>query len=220
MKALFPVILLVSIATAATAAVIVIDPVTRNGSFESDPYTQGWNITQSFNVTDASPIGPSAPTNGAIFVQLHPDDNTLAVHADQTTAVFPTMAVGSMDMSFDLAGVGPVVANQTYVSVRLWYAADAGAYEVLKEFLVFDGSPTTFQHQSYHVDGPFTDGGSLFYSDVNRAKVSINVRGITGGDTNAFIDNVVLALTPVPEPASLALLGVGGLVLLRRRPKQ
>lgn len=39
----------------------------------------------------------------------------------------------------------------------------------------------------------------------------------TGGNGNAFLDNVQLSVEAVPEPGSLALLGLGGLLIARRR---
>ena len=62
-------------------------------------------------------------------------------------------------------------------------------------------------------------------SDLDLGKTLVGIElGIDTGGLNAgnaaWIDDVVVRATPVPEPASLAALGIGATALLRRRSRR
>ncbi|XAM01392.1 PEP-CTERM sorting domain-containing protein [Phycisphaeraceae bacterium D3-23] len=62
-----------------------------------------------------------------------------------------------------------------------------------------------------------TDSGLI---PVGTATVQVSVYANvhnTGGGPDGYVDNVTFEINEVPEPGSLALLGLGGLALLRRR---
>ena len=63
---------------------------------------------------------------------------------------------------------------------------------------------------------PFTNGFLGFTTDAPFS--SVTVTSTTGGSIFHSISSVVYGTAPVPEPASLGVLGLGGLCLLRRRP--
>ncbi|MEM8875517.1 MAG: PEP-CTERM sorting domain-containing protein [Planctomycetota bacterium] len=69
--------------------------------------------------------------------------------------------------------------------------------------------------------GGATDAGldALLASGLDLSDVTFSASAIAGpgSDGTIFLDSVLITGTPIPEPASAALLGIAGTMLLRRR---
>lgn len=73
-------------------------------------------------------------------------------------------------------------------------------------------------NQPAQVDGGWVEWSGTFTTGAAPAGVGQALRiELTNGTNVGWFDNVRLDASPVPEPGSLALLGLGGLALLRRR---
>ncbi len=143
---------------------------------------------------------------------------------------------GAISMQGGVGGAGPVTANGGYIQ----FAISMSGFKDLQVSFSTRGTGTGFHvgQLSYSTDGvSFTnngaawDGGasSSFFlvsrdlssivalNNAPSVTVRLTLSGASGSGGNNRIDNVQLNATPIPAPASLALVGLGGLVAGRRR---
>ncbi len=212
------------ITLAALAGVTHAQNLITNGSFENPagPYTNlpsgsgsvpGWNVSGSsvsvFGVVDFQPSGAfvssgiapaSSTTDGVKALDLA--TNNADVTIAQTVG---TSAGTSYNLTFDLGSTSALGRN------------GIGNYELL-----LNGNVVA----NYHIEVPDTTVIRYFsrsYAFTGTGSDTIAFRSVGSTYTAslkqdfAFIDNV--SLTPVPEPSSAALLGLGGLALILRRRK-
>lgn len=191
-----------------TGAVIVLDddadrdfaagPNVSTTAFSTDHNNGGWGSgPQYFNSTNAYNGGTVAPYNGgspgpasAIYVF----DGSMGIIAGATYNVYATWAQAGQGNTGPATygvsdGLGDVVVNQTLA--------------VASDILVPD--PFVGDMKNFQLLGQIVDDGD-----------GVITVTLTADGTNFVLADAV-AVDLVPEPSSLALLGLGGLALLRRR---
>ena len=180
------------LAMSANAASVTIN----NHDFSSGgfPVVTDWDSDNNSGVNNAQPFGSALWINGSATVS-----QTTGATIDAGTTYTLTVDIGQQDL---WAGGGGVI--------RL-YGSDSGPSVALAEFdtlnLPASGDSLLDQTTSF-VATAGQDTGQF-----------IGVALIGGGGTQIRFDNVRLDATPVPEPSSAALLGLGGIALILRRRK-
>lgn len=136
-----------------------------------------------------------------------------ATNNDAHTGSWSVINNGNFTIEQSFAPVNP--ADVTEVSV--WAKQpDLSGFFFAIDFLYSDSSYEEF----YGSAGDQTTWTKFdFVSDLNMAKTLTGIRlyGNSGGTTQ--YDDFTVNVNPVPEPASLAVLGLGAAALIRRRKK-
>ena len=186
------------VAGAANANVLV------NGNFESG--STGWNASGNAGVTHGGFGGfyfgaGSAAQNGSGALVFNSGDSAPNGSFSQT---FATTAGSTYLLNFDFGTT--VGGSQNLLASIL----GANGTSVLGNLTVSDDQSTNLLTNfgfSFTADGAVA---TLRFSDIaTNQTVSLD----------ALVDNVTIAAATVPEPASIALLGLGAFALLRSRRK-
>ncbi|TWT42599.1 PEP-CTERM motif protein [Thalassoglobus neptunius] len=209
---LYSVGMIVILAQSANAGLELIDfesqPITWTAGFQDN----GFNFTSTstngiFGAATASPLfmNPIGPDNGS--------NRYLISHSDDTV-ISMTQANGNPFSLLSFMG------GEAHIGVLSLWASDiqvtgflAGGGTVTETFAldgIHDGAGGLPDFQQFNLSGSFSN------------LTEVQFRGL-GGNTSLFytLDNISVdtSVAPVPEPSSMALLGIGsiGLFLRRRR---
>jgi len=155
-------------------------------------------------------------------------DTVNGVGADTNVATWEfdiASVVSDLSVSIDMAGMGDFESSDFF---DFTYSVDGGAFQPLFTSSVDEAGSLTYTMAGgadVSLDDPLSINGTVLNNEFSNFAESIGSLGGTlalrfSAETNgseAFAFRNVLVEGVIPEPGSIALLGLGGLALLRRR---
>ncbi len=215
-------LMLATVFIPAAWANLLVDP-----SFEFNPLDTASNVINNFatyqgiwgveNATITGAENGVTPSAGTKMLRML-DDGLVTTQGFQVTDVTSYAGLidsgaGTVNLSalFNVDKAVPAAKSAVYVQFfsAANYGSQIGSY--IGGALNLDNSDTTWEAAS--VSGAIPVGTRWLLSQV--AYNNASLMGIDGVSHPGYVDAAELTVTP--EPATLAPLGLGGLVLLRRR---
>ena len=213
-----------------------------NGSAESYTYVDsahevadftGWVRAGSVNATTYSaypvtPIGMAPSSLGAVYfgggTPAPPQDGTAFVTSVTQLIGLSAAQVGQIDAggtSYQLQGyVGSERRNRPGVEDLV--AVTATFLSATSAALGSRTIGVTQAEVSAYVSvrsATFKTATGALPAGTRSVRIDVAFTRNSGTVSNGSADNLAFAVTPVPEPASFAALGLGGLAILRRRKR-
>lgn len=179
------------------------------------------NSTATFapipNLTD---VGTTDSTGGVAFIRASATSNNLA-DALTDTDVFTVTIAADEDFVFNLT------------SLTFDYGGSSDTIDLITNAVIHSGGSTVFNEEfnagrvSAGAGGSFDTGnsadlsGPTFQGITSATFTFANFDNTNSGSSTNRWDNIVIngEVVAVPEPSSIALLGLGGLALILRRRK-
>jgi hypothetical protein len=218
-------------ATSAQAAVIYADP------FEADPGANGWteSVTGDLSAAAANTtIKPNANSTAASFIKA----GNGATTNTYLTITKPISTIGYEDIEVTLvayqnataihgrfdANAQPINGLCDYLTIE--YSIDGGATfaPLLTDYARWNGvNETPVANANWYSatsnTTPTSTGALLLPAAANENSDFVLRIGVVVAHYNEgyFVDDLTVSGTPIPEPASLALIGCGAVALLKRR---
>jgi hypothetical protein len=141
--------------------------------------------------------------------------------SDPLTVLAPFGNFDSKGFWFDRDGVDPWQSTEaantggTYDIEITYRAIDAALGTMIAKI---NGNGEDWVIQQFKSDGEYTGAAGLsFKGDMKNMQVFTGAWWAEGSSGNVYLSDITVQGTLVPEPASLSLLALGGLALLRRR---
>ena len=212
--------LVLAMGTAAQAAIVLIDPTTNDGSFESHTGTTTWapvTLTGSTVTGGSQAAVLDLNSHQPVWGSANMDGNDVLHIGDTTTPVTATF--------FDVLGTGGYT-SVTAGDVFTWsfditsQAAGAGATATVR--IDFGNGPVFMGSAVSDASVSTTETASGTYTataaDASGGQV-VFIGEILGapGDSRTLGDNAQLSVDPIPDPASAVLLLLGLPFVMRRR---
>ncbi len=185
----------------------------QNPSFESGSLSPGWSVggfgTYSGSVTD---IGTH--TDGSNYAYIQADDEFFPDYDfPEFSEVFPSNVY--LTQTFDLSALAEIMS----IDIAYTDSSDFGG-GIVEISLLVDGE-IAIDFAFNPIDDMFhTYSADISAAAGETATFRVEISSPFVGEfeyCSMSIDNVVI--TDIPEPATLALLAVGGLAMLRRRSR-
>lgn len=211
---------LLAIAVSAASAISAQAAVNlfANGSFEVVgagtpaqawlPAASGYTLSTDARTGDFSAQLSSPELNAAIVLQNSVGNGGL-----------PGVTPGDIPLfSFWAKGFGGTTANLTY-TLRYLNAGGDILYTSGEQFFTNSINPNTWSQITLANPGTVPVGATAAFVEIVQAIGPINPGGGLFPGT-VLIDDVVLFGEAIPEPSSIALLGLGSVALLARRRRQ
>lgn len=185
-----------------------------------DEYTPGvtWDV-------DWGSVNTTNVYSGAQSIQAWSGNGQIVFVPPQVEGVRTPVAIGSapiLDFYVNTVTAAPIsVTIKINTPSRLveyeWNGG--GTYDVdgvtQTDALTTDGNISTWQHVKFDVTQPFDFWGANGAEFTSLTSADTITKITISGSANTLVD--AAQLTAVPEPTSIALLGLAGLAALRRR---